>query len=396
MKTLLSFAVFTLSLAVVTAADPPDAAPVSPVSPPADLASPASPATRASKSERQDRGSRGDLEGVVADAMKRAGEEVQKALEKAQAAGALSSETVREALAEAREELGRARLYVQSQVIPPIPPIPPVPAMPAMPAMPAEFGESGSHRSSRYSMHSGGSPNSNLILVGKPLEPKARTELEEDLDIMSHILEKKISREIGADSPDRALGILITGSGMENRDLEAMYVEGFGVVFSATVRMPLLPPAKPEDTKPKGATNSEWEQEKMELYGTHGKSGTTKRFHFDSMFDHAGAEYDAKKVEALEKSLIEALKNASHIRALEGDQFVSIAVTGGRASTTVAVAIVDTTGENNSLELPPSKTVVSPRPSTLHIRAKKSDIDAFASDKLSLEEFRKKVTVNVY
>src|SRR5207249_2817984 len=113
-----------------------------------------------------------------------------------------------------------------------------------------------------------------------------------------------------------------------------------------------------------------------------------------------------------------ALKNATNIRDVKPDECVTVAVIGTESSppmTTKRVKKVRTTrsgadqnnaegasgggvgwfGDDQALAVAAGDQVVH-RQTTLTVRVRKSDADAFAKDKLSLEEFRKKVSIQAY
>jgi len=141
--------------------------------------------------------------------------------------------------------------------------------------------------------------------------------------------------------------------------------------------------------------------------------------------------YDAKKVENLKEALFGALKEASHIRKLKPEDSVVLVVSGGQAThLTVTRSVQMTFGHIPSGASPTPMHAMRPGPETLPgggqgggigggmgggmgggigplpetllgggqasvltIRVKKSDVDAFAQDKLSFPEFQKRAKV---
>jgi len=127
-------------------------------------------------------------------------------------------------------------------------------------------------------------------------------------------------------------------------------------------------------------------------------------------------EYDKDKVQRLKDSLTDALKSASNIRNLKGDQTVTVVVTtsspslyvhevrnviereagrggeggrgggeGGRGGNRVYVG-----------QSAPGDHIENRSASRLLIQAKKSDIDSFAKGKLTSDAFRDKTKIQIY
>ena len=106
-------------------------------------------------------------------------------------------------------------------------------------------------------------------------------------------------------------------------------------------------------------------------------------------------EYDAQKVDRLRQNLIDAIKHASNIRQLNAEESVTIVVQGAPATPVVQVrreATVDPAGMIGSVEIRQRREVVAgEQPSSravLTLQARKTDIDRFARDEITLEQFR--------
>lgn len=273
-----------------------------------------------------------------------------------------------------------------------------------------------------------------VVVTSKPLDAKELATVEEDLGIMARLLEKEIEREAGPDGAPNAMGIALTR--LEGRGPSVMLLEGYGAVFTFTVRMPLTPPpARAMEKKPERPTDSPWERTRRELFGPPGEEsrregssgGQAGRFEYKApgggmtIFGGGGGgmgagswstrelylEYDAKKVEELKKSILEALKQAGNIRALKPDDYLTVVVQsggggGGFGHVEVAVETRTTTSSSTSGGPPRVETFVNreggsgPRSGTLTVRAKKSDAEDFAKGKLTAEQFGKKALVNLH
>ena len=252
---------------------------------------------------------------------------------------------------------------------------------------------------------SGSGANRTLVIPKDAGDAKNLTEVEEDLNVMAHILDKAAT---GDSKASRAMGITVFGRtpgfGGSSPNL---YIEGYGAVFFVNVNYPLLPaPDKEADTEVKEKKPSEWDEAKREMTGP-AAGGADTFFSFSEGFDRqfvweggSAAAYDAAKVEDLKGDIIAALKNASHIRKLKPDEVVTVVVTGasaGGGGRTIK-------GSGNKPGLPKEEPLViemkagerAPAPGKLVLRTRKSDAEAFQSGKLNLDEFKKKVTVVTY
>ena len=226
-----------------------------------------------------------------------------------------------------------------------------------------------------------------IVIRSSEIDPKTQAGLEEDMAVMSHILEKATGAG-GRSRASTAMSIdlmFLPGSS----EPENFYLEGYGAVFMLNVNFPLLapPPQQAEEKQPPPG-DSEWEEAKQELYGPHDggpkpPSGPVE-------------EYSEEKVSRLKDALLEALQNVKNIRGLKDDESVTVCVFGGMAQPSVprkARSARRSSGggeqanprEIRGSDQPAQRTVMT-------MRVKKSD----AEGKLKPEEFRKKARVTVY
>lgn len=270
----------------------------------------------------------------------------------------------------------------------------------------------------------GGRGDSPLIIRSSETDAKTLAAAQEDMTIMGRILEKSLS---GRDEDERpeAMGIkLITVIGGRG-GVRSMQIEGYGAIFMLNVNFPLVGPAnKSDEGENKEPTNSTWDEAKREVYGQPGGADGNP---FAARF--LKEEFDPKRVEKLKDALLDALKNASNMRNLKPDESVTVVVRSGagRMGSPMRVHVgtkgggsggynwnlggvrVDGGGGGGSVPPPPAVawgpypaggmktvTVDGAVESVLTIRAKKSDIDAFAKGKSNLDEFRKRATVLIY
>jgi len=235
-----------------------------------------------------------------------------------------------------------------------------------------------------------------LVIPKDGTETKGASEIEEDMGVMAHILDKAISSD-GKSS--RPMGITVYGLSSSGGG-QNLFIEGYGAIFFESVNFPLLPPAsKEKEGEPKEKANSEWEDAKREL-ARPGRGGGDNFFLFEQDPENVhwagkGAEYDADKVEDLKKDLLTALKNAGNIRKLKSDETVTVVVTGGKSNY----------GKVKTAYAPAAKTEPAParrvssatsESGKLIVRARKSDTESFLNGKLNFDDFRKRATVLLY
>jgi len=273
---------------------------------------------------------------------------------------------------------------------------------------------------------SAGRANRALVIPKEAGDPKEFAETEEDLNVMARILEKAASGR--DDKHPHAMGIAIQTSIFGSPSVpKNLYIEGHGALFFLNVNFPLLAPAtKSSEADPKDKTSTEWEEARRELYQ---KPGSGFEFNWKTATTGGPVEeYDADKVEDLQRDVTAALKNASHIRKLKSDETVTVVISGRSASGETRIVKRSSggggggggtaaSGETRTVKKSSGGgggggggTAASTRLAVvvakgtggeshgtrLILRARKADIDSFQKDKLSPEDFRKKVTMIVY
>jgi hypothetical protein len=247
-----------------------------------------------------------------------------------------------------------------------------------------------------------GVPGKALVIRTSDGDPKAQANLEVDLAVMSRILDNTVAKKLEDDRANRFMGINVLfapGSG----SIRNLYLEGYGALFLMNVGFPLLPPpAKPEPTKEKSDTDSTWEQAKQELYGQSDpwtQAGKALKF---SWSPGPQQDYDKDKVDNLKDSVLEALKNATNIRNLKADESITVCVFGGvnaapgKVRTWVKRAPGAPDADAEDVVVTEHDGGPPGRGTIMTIRVKKSDADAFAKGKLTLDDFRKKASVTTY
>ena len=236
--------------------------------------------------------------------------------------------------------------------------------------------------------HGGGST---LVIRSSDLDSKSQSGLEEDLTVMSHILDKALEEKLSSQPRARkAMGIDVVFSSSSS-PVRSLYLEGYGAVFFLNVGFPLLAPPKPEPKKEQPETSSTWEEARQELYGQRGEP---------KLSTAPGEEYDQDKVDKLKDSILESLKNGSNIRDLKADDSITVCVFGvagrsGRVQSTARRTSTPTPLESYVYVIGDGKGGRT-RGTVLTVRVRKSDAEAFAKGKFDLDEFRKKAKISAY
>ena len=271
-----------------------------------------------------------------------------------------------------------------------------------------------------------------LVLRGSSLNEARAGELEEDFNVMSRVLDKTMERTAGGGTQDKVLGIFVSGM-PGSRTPQNLYLDGYGALFIMNSRFPLVPPAHEEtdEKQPKAEASSAWDDARREIYGR------PRGLPALEPFERNPVRYDADKVEALKKEILDSLKDAANIRHLKPDDFITITIQSGGAmfvrggdfktavprpgfgmkspaptaarqeqaalaqaeAEAVRAELDRARAEGKRAEVQKIRTAVSDgkgQNSALTIRVKKSDVDSFAKGKLDIEAFRKKASVTLY
>jgi len=257
-----------------------------------------------------------------------------------------------------------------------------------------------------------GSGGRALVIPKEATDAKSLAEVEEDMNVMAHILEKAAS---GDRKSGRAMGIPVFGKfSWGGSSPQNLFIEGSGALFFLSVNYPLQPaPDKEAVTETKEKPTSEWDEAKKEMAGPRGGGGADAfavlgELERNFMWDNGSSSpYDAGKVEDLKTDLIAVLKNAANIRKLKGDETVTVVVNGpgalGSGGKTIKTAGAKPAPSREDemrmaelAELKGGDRASAVAPAKLVLRARKSDAEALQNGKQSLDEFKKNVTVMIY
>ncbi len=254
---------------------------------------------------------------------------------------------------------------------------------------------------------SGGHGSSPLIIESAEPDPKMQANLQEDLAVMAHILDKTVSEVVGRDARYRtAMGIDVFWP--DSRPMQNLYLEGYGVLFTLQAGFPLLAaPAKAEEEKTEANRDSAWEEAKQELYGETADTGVFSTGGGGIGISGAGRrgpgvpqKFDPGRVDQLKQSLLDSLKSAANIRNLKPDDWVTVCVFGtiaGEQGHRYMASSWTALGANK-----PAEVLVDNGPngvrtsSIMTLRVKATQIDALSKGSLSAEDFRKQAQISIY
>lgn len=287
------------------------------------------------------------------------------------------------------------------------------------------YGRTGARSASRMT---GAGDRRVLIVPAVDLEPEDLAGTVEDMYVMSHILDERFKE------PRMIMGVFRDFGdffGRDNRETEAVYMQGYGVVFIMEVDYTFTDARQSQqqaDDKTAEGVDPTWQQARERIF----TPGAGRSMNSDV---YTG-EYDGQMVDELKTELIRTLKHAANIRNLESGEWVILSVTGksrqnggviggrlgyGRGSRTGSRSVSrsrsgmaygggsyssggyggDSYGggtysisygrgsmDNFETGVPPA--------TVLTIRVKKQDIDAFSQGNISFEKFRQKVQIYTY
>lgn len=237
-----------------------------------------------------------------------------------------------------------------------------------------------------------------FVIPASEMKAEDLAAIAEDMRIMSRIFDKKLDVSAGGMSWGSGYGFGFLGSSA--RSTEAIFLQGYGVLFLMRVDFPLSPPAveeKEAEEESKEHIDELWKETRQEIY----EPVNAEKIRAGEKEE----EYDEGKVEEMKETLIRALKHTANIRNLKANESVILTVSGSGESSSAAIAL--NYGANKILI--ESNGTITPKvskglslegagfsPAVMTIRAKKSDVDAFAQDRLDFDEFRQKVQIFTY
>ena len=275
-----------------------------------------------------------------------------------------------------------------------------------------------------------------LVVPAEQVKAEDLVTITEDMQVMSHILDERFKETRRVQGVFTDFGDFF---GRDNRQTEATYLQGYGVLFSMEVNFAFSPAPKPQSRQTDQTAepvDSTWQRAKRQVFSHGDPSG--------SRGSDSAQEYNSQMVEELKRDLITTLKHAANIRGVQPDELIILTVIGGgRQSGGVFGGRGAMMGSMGGGMMGGGYGVASSSSGTggggmmagvgggmmggggmgggmmgdmgggmgrmtgfdemgvsaatvLTIRAKKSDVDAFASGEQDFEQFRQKVQIFTY
>jgi len=221
---------------------------------------------------------------------------------------------------------------------------------------------------SEMSVRAGG-PASYRTLILPSGEGRVETgQVREDLRIMGRVLEKALHPEVERRSNPFRLEWGSMRMGGKN-ELDALYLEGFGAIFLLEVEYPLAP--SPVEGKEKGRkmqpVDEVWEEARREVQGRRDPRGPGVG---ERVLEEKGrVVYEADRVEGLRERLLQALRQARHLKGVQEKETVTVVVRAGGPLETGTV---------------------------MTLRVGKADLDALGMERMTWEQFVDRVKVRTW
>ena len=160
-----------------------------------------------------------------------------------------------------------------------------------------------------------------LVVPAEQVNPKELAEITEDMQVMSYILDERFKET------RRIQGVFMDFGdffGRDNRQTEATYIQGYGVLFAMEVNFSFSVPPKPQAQQApelNEQVDSTWQRARQQVFSPGAAQGAEGSGSPD--------EYNSQMVEELKRDLITTLKHAGNIRGLQPDEWVILTVIGG-------------------------------------------------------------------
>ena len=169
-------------------------------------------------------------------------------------------------------------------------------------------------------MFSGSGSRKALVVPNEKIKAEDLAQMIEDMQVMSYILDERFKQTHRVQGLFTDFGDFF---GRDNRQTEAIYLEGYGVLFSMEVNFTFSPPTERPPQEAETTTEDvdpTWQQAKQDVFqpGTPRRSGIAK----------STEEQSHRMVEELKRDLVTTLKHASNIRRLQPDEWIILTVIG--------------------------------------------------------------------
>jgi len=159
-----------------------------------------------------------------------------------------------------------------------------------------------------------------LVVPDEQVKPEDLAAIIEDMQVMSHILDERFKETRRIQGVFTDFGDFF---GRDNRATEAIYLQGYGVLFSMEVNFAFSPSPKPQGQQAEQTAenvDSTWQRARQQMFSpgdSRGPGGSG-----------SPEEYNSQMVEELKRDLITTLKHAANIRGLLPDEWIILTVIG--------------------------------------------------------------------
>jgi hypothetical protein len=157
-----------------------------------------------------------------------------------------------------------------------------------------------------------------LVIPAADVKVEDLAAITEDLQVMSHIFDEKFKE------PQKIQGVFVDFGdifGRDSRSTEAIYMQGYGVLFLMEVNFAFSAPPKPQEQEVQETEeyiDPDWQRAKQKLFSPQGFGG-------DSVPEE---QYSAQQIDQIKTELIRTLKHAANIRNLRPDEWIILTVIG--------------------------------------------------------------------
>lgn len=233
-----------------------------------------------------------------------------------------------------------------------------------------------------------------LVVAGPDTDPKRIDAVQEDLAIMSHLLERAAGNKTQDMFFGTAMNVPLHTLGPQ-RMVRGLYLDGYGAVFMLNVRLPLTA-GPPDVEKSKGNAKSNWERSKRELFGPPDHDVLIQA---DDPFGGAPEGYDKRKVDELQRQLLECLKEAVNIRELKPEEMIVVAVMGAKSQPFEPRIIHESASGSSARTARPRPWMPVAQASddaVMTLRVRKAEAEAFSKGDLTFDQFRQRAVVTVH
>ena len=159
-----------------------------------------------------------------------------------------------------------------------------------------------------------------LVVPADEVKPEDLATMTEDMQVMSYILDERFKET------RRIQGVFIDFGdffGRDNRQTEATYIQGYGVLFAMEVSFSFATPPRPqtpETGQSDEQVDSTWQRARRQVFSPVQTDGPES--------PGSPEEYNSQVVEELKRDLITTLKHAANMRGLQPDEWVILSVIG--------------------------------------------------------------------